>query len=182
MDKILRKLLALCAVAVLAVSMVACQKDDAEPEPEPEPVVPVLTIQGVSENGEVANAATSWDSASIKVSTENIVEFAWMLQTADEKAPSSESIVFKNGTVVKPEGASTTLEFKDLARLTDYVVYIAAKVPATEEATRADGETEFYGEVIKVKFSTPDYSDEVTVVKVKPDGFDLHVKFPASVR
>lgn len=182
MDKILRKLLALCAVAVLAVSMVACQKDNAEPEPEPEPVVPVLTIQGVSENGEVANAATSWDSASIKVSTENIVEFAWMLQTADEKAPSSESIVFKNGTVVKPEGASTTLEFKDLARLTDYVVYIAAKVPATEEATRADGETEFYGEVIKVKFSTPDYSDEVTVVKVKPDGFDLHVKFPASVR
>ena len=182
MDKILRKLMALCAVAVLAVSMVACQKDNAEPEPEPEPVVPVLTIQGVSENGEVANAATSWDSASIKVSTENIVEFAWMLQTADEKAPSSESIVFKNGTVVKPEGGSTTLEFKDLARLTDYVVYIAAKVPATEEATRADGETEFYGEVIKVKFSTPDYSDEVTVVKVKPDGFDLHVKFPASVR
>ena len=68
MDKILRKLLALCAVAVLAVSMVACQKDEPEVEPE-EPVVPTLTIQGVGENGEVANAATSYDSASIKIST-----------------------------------------------------------------------------------------------------------------
>ena len=135
MDKILRKLLALCAVAVLAVSMVACQKDEPEVEPE-EPVVPTLTIQGVGENGEVANAATSYDSASIKISTENIVEFAWMLQTAEENAPASESIVFKNGTVVKPEGSSTTLEFNDLTRLTDYVVYIAAKVPATEDATR----------------------------------------------
>ena len=59
----------------------ACSKDDTEPEPEPEPepVVPTLTIQGVSENGEVANAATSWDSASIKISTENIVEYAWIL-------------------------------------------------------------------------------------------------------
>ena len=182
MDKILRKLLALCAVAVLAVSMVACQKDEPEVEPE-EPVVPTLTIQGVGENGEVANAATSYDSASIKISTENIVEFAWMLQTAEENAPASESIVFKNGTVVKPQGSSTTLEFNDLTRLTDYVVYIAAKVPATEDATRADEvATEFYGEIIKVKFSTPDYSEEITVVNVKQDGFDLHVKFPESVR
>ena len=87
MDKFLRKLMALCAVAVLAVAMVACSKDEPEVEPEPEPVVPVVTIQGVSENGEAANAATSWDSASLTISTENIVEFAWLLQTADEKAP-----------------------------------------------------------------------------------------------
>ena len=182
MDKFLRKLMILCAFSLLAGGFVACSKDDTEPEPEPEPVVPTLTIQGVSENGEVANAATSWDSASIKISTENIVEYAWILQTADESAPASEAIVFKNGTVVKPSNGTSTIEFKDLARLTDYVVYIAAKVPAQEEATRADEvKTEFYGEVIKVKFSTPDYSDEITVVKVKPDGFDLHVKFPASV-
>lgn len=179
MDKFLRKLLAICTFAFLAVGLVACSKDDTTPEePTPDPVVPTVTIQGVDANGEVANAATSWNSASVTVSTEAIVEFAWMLQTAEETAPVSEAIVFKNGTVVTPTTGSTTLEFTDLARTTDYVVYIAAKV-AAEEETKA--ETAFYGEIIKIKFSTPDYSDEITVVKVKQDGFDLHVKFPASV-
>ena len=179
MDKFLRKLLTFCAFAFLAVGLVACSKDETTPEePTPDPVVPTVTIQGVDANGEVANAATSWDSASISISTEAIVEFAWILQTAEESAPASEAIVFKNGTVVTPTTGSSTLEFKDLAANTDYVVYLAAKV-AAEEETKA--ETAFYGEVIKIKFSTPDYSDELTVVKIKEDGFDLHVKFPASV-
>ena len=179
MDKFLRKLLTFCAFAFLAVGLVACSKDETTPEePTPEPVVPTVTIQGADANGEVANAATSWNSASVTIKTEAIVEFAWMLQTAEETAPASEAIVFKNGTVVTPTNGSATLEFTDLARTTDYVVYIAAKV-AAEEETKA--ETAFYGEVIKIKFSTPDYSDELTVVKIKEDGFDLHVKFPASV-
>ena len=131
MDKFLRKLLTFCAFAFLAVGLVACSKDETTPEePTPEPVVPTVTIQGADANGEVANAATSWNSASVTIKTEAIVEFAWMLQTAEETAPASEAIIFKNGTVVTPTNGSATLEFTDLARTTDYVVYIAAKVAA----------------------------------------------------
>ena len=111
MDKFLRKLLTFCAFAFLAVGLVACSKAETTPEePTPDPVVPTVTIQGVDANGEVANAATSWDSASISISTEAIVEFAWILQTAEESAPASEAIVFKNGTVVTPTTGSSTLE------------------------------------------------------------------------
>lgn len=178
MSKFLRNLLAYCSIVLLmGVGFVACSDDDTTPEVPP--VEPSLTIPGLGDNGVLASAATSWNSASIKVSTEAIVEFAWVLQTADQSAP-AEAVIFKNGTVVAPTTSTSTIELKDLNRLTDYVVYIAAKV-AADETTRAEA-TEYYGEVIAVKFSTPDYSDEITIVKLKQDGFDMHIKFPASVK
>ncbi|MBR4995861.1 MAG: hypothetical protein IKY82_07350 [Alistipes sp.] len=180
MNKFFRNLLAYSTmICVVLGSLVACSKDDTTPGEEPEVIVPELTIPGISENGELANAATSWNSASVKIATTSIVEYAWVLQTAAQTVP-SEAVIFKTGTVVVPEGAESTIELTDLARLTDYQLCIAAKVPATENATKAEA-TEYYGEVITVKFSTPDYSDELTVVKVKQDGFDLHLKFPADV-
>jgi hypothetical protein len=138
----------------------ACSNTD-----EPTPVVPEMTAAG---------QATSWDTATVTVSTKSISEWAWMVLPADEQVP-SETIIFKDGTVVAGQDGETTLSIDGLERLTKYSFYAAAKY--------MDGKVEkFLEEVVTTEFTTLDYSDEITITKVKVDGFDIHVKVPEQVK
>ena len=137
-------------------------KDD-----ELEPVVPVLEA-----NGE----ATAWNTAKFTVSTSSITEYAWMVLPSSETVP-SDAVLYKSGNVVTvSEDGTATYELDNLSRLTEYTVYIAAKYVDEHQVEQA------YPEMVTVEFTTLDYTDDITVTKVKMDGFDAHIKVPEKVK
>ena len=160
MRSILRNTLILCSLMLMGWGFTACSNTD-----EPTPVVPEMTAVG---------QATSWDTATVTVSTKSISEWAWMVLPSTEQVP-SETIIFKDGTVVAGQDGETTLSIDGLERLTDYSFYAAAKY--------MDGKVEkFLEEIVTTEFTTLDFSDEITITKVKVDGFDMHIKVPESVK
>lgn len=139
----------------------ACSDDELEP------VVPVL---------EAVGEATAWNTANVTVSTTSITEYVWMVLPSSETVP-SEAILYKNGTVVPvSEDGTSTIEIADLERLTDYTVYFAAKYIDEHQVEQA------YPETVTVEFTTLDYTEDVTVTKIKVDGADVHIKAPEAVK
>lgn len=161
MRSILRNTLILCSLVLMGMGFSACSKDET-----PDPVVPEMTAAG---------QATSWDTAKVTVSTKSISEWAWMVLPANEQVP-SETIIFKDGTVVAGQDGETTLSIDGLERLTKYSFYAAAKYVDEYQQEK------FLEEVVTTEFTTLDYTDEITITKVKVDGMDVHIKVPEQVK
>ncbi len=161
MRTILRNTLMLCSLIMMGWGFTSCKDDELEP------VVPVLEA-----NGE----ATAWNTAKFTVSTSSITEYAWMVLPSSETVP-SDAVLYKSGNVVTvSEDGTATYELDNLSRLTEYTVYIAAKYVDEHQVEQA------YPEMVTVEFTTLDYTDDITVTKVKMDGFDAHIKVPESVK
>ena len=130
-----------------------------------------------NENGVVSIAAevskTEGNSAEITVTTSGIKELAYQLLYSTEDAPLS-VVLFKDGVVVPVNGETTTISLDDLEFATNYTLHIAGKLSSKKGG--------FYEEVVGVDFSTADYTEEVTVIRLNYDGADIHVKFPEEVK
>ena len=122
--------------------MVGCDKDD----PTPEPVVPSFAAELVS---------TETDSAKIKLTSENLSEYAYQVfEAADAAKPAAEA-VFEAGVKGTLKDGQNDVTISSLAAQTDYVAYFAART--------ADGI--YYKDVVEVKFTTVD-SPAVFAVEV----------------
>lgn len=155
----LRNLLWITALAFVGAGFTACSDDEKVAPPQP-----AMAVEG---------EATSWGSAAFTVTTNDIVEYAWMVLESTEEAP-EETVVFMDGTTVAAPEAETKIEVSGLVGLTDYTLYVAAKaVPASQQV-----EEEFYGEVIAVPFTTLDYTDDVTIIKTTSEGAQIAIKYP----
>lgn len=154
-----RNLLWITTLALVGGGFTACSDDEKVAPPQP-----AMAVEG---------EATSWGSAAFTVTTNDIVEYAWMVLESTEEAP-EETVVFMDGTTVAAPEAETKIEVSGLVGLTDYTLYVAAKaVPASQQV-----EEEFYGEVIAVPFTTLDYTDDVTIIKTTSDGAQIAIKYP----
>ncbi len=167
----LRNLLWITALAFVGAGFTACSDDETTTPFIPQPMV---SVEG---------ASTAWNSAEFTVSTNDISEYAWVLLSPEEATP-SETEIFAEGTIVEWPAAETKITLdgqSGMVGLTDYVLYVAAKcLPAQDKFDDAIVE-EYYGEVITVPFTTIDYTDDVTIFRTHSDGFEVNVKFPASV-
>lgn len=156
----IRNLLWICAFAMIGAGFTACSNDDTVTKRNP-----VISAEG---------EATSWGSAEITVVTGDIAEYAWLVLPSNEPAP-EESVIFMDGTVVKnPATVSTIKASGNMVALTNYTLYIAAKVLPTN----GQMEKSFYGEVISVPFTTLDYTDDVTIIRTTRDGAEIAIKYP----
>ena len=154
-----RNLLRITTLALVGGGFTACSDDEKVAPPQP-----AMAVEG---------EATSWGSAAFTVTTNDIVEYAWMVLESTEEAP-EETVVFMDGTTVAAPEAETKIEVSGLVGLTDYTLYVAAKaVPASQQV-----EEEFYGEVIAVPFTTLDYTDDVTIIKTTSEGAQIAIKYP----
>ena len=161
MRTILRNTLIFCSLVLMGFGFSACSNEDV-----PEPVVPEMAAAG---------QATSWNTATVTVSTKSISEWAWMVLPANEQVP-SETIIFKNGTLVEGVDGEVTINLDNLSRLTEYSFYAAAKY--VDEYQKE----QFYEDVVVAEFTTLDYSDDVTITNIKIDGLDVHIKVPEQVK
>ncbi len=161
MRTILRNTMILCSLVLMGFGFSACSKDET-----PEPVVPEMAAVG---------EGTSWNTAKVTVSTKSISEWAWMVLPANEQVP-SETILFKDGTVVAGQDGDVVIEVDGLSRLTDYSFYAAAKYIDEYQQEK------FYEDVVVAEFTTLDYTDDVTVTNIKIDGADIHIKVPENVK
>ena len=161
MRTILRNTLIFCSLVLMGFGFSACSNNDV-----PEPVVPEMAAAG---------QATSWNTAQVTVSTKSISEWAWMVLPANEQVP-SETIIFKDGTTVTGADGEMTINIDGLSRLTEYSFYAAAKYVDEYQQEK------FYEDVVVAEFTTPDYGEEITIVKTTIEGAEVHVKIPEDVK
>ncbi len=142
MKRYFSRLILAGAMLLAGGGMVGCDKDD----PTPEPVVPSFAAELVS---------TETDSAKIKLTSENLSEYAYQVfEAADAAKPAAEA-VFEAGVKGTLKDGQNDVTISSLAAQTDYVAYFAART--------ADGI--YYKDVVEVKFTTVD-SPAVFAVEV----------------
>lgn len=150
-------LLALSLI-VVGVGVTACQ-----PEPD--------QVAGEAATITVADPVVDGNAVSVAIATTGIKEYAYVVKGAGDAEPIA-VVIFKDGTIVEATDGESTLNITDLEYASDYVIYIAAKV----------NKGGFYDEIVKVNFSTANYTDDVTIIRYNYDGADIHVKFPEEVK
>lgn len=142
MKRYFSRLILAGAMLLAGGGMVGCDKDD----PTPEPVVPSFAAELVS---------TETDSAKVKLTSENLAEYAYqVVEAADAAKPAAEA-VFEAGVKGTLKDGQNDVTISSLAAQTDYVAYFAART--------ADGI--YYKDVVEVKFTTVD-SPAVFAVEV----------------
>ena len=158
-----------------AVALVACgqtneeidnkdpnpdEKPDPKPEPEPEPD-PELTFKFAAE---LVKAGSS--TAQIKLTTENIAQYAYVVETADTNL--TPDLIFATGTPSPCDDGDNLVDIASLSPDTDYVAIFAG----------ATIEDEFYEDIVKVTFKTEAFTEELTIFDVDYMSFSAHFNYP----
>lgn len=118
---------------------------------------------------EVTNVVDN--SVDVTLTTSGISEYAYILTGSAESAPIA-VVIFKDGKSVATTNGSSTISLDNLEFETDYTLHIAAKL----------SKGGFYDEVVSVDFTTGNYTSDVQIIRIKPDGADIRVKFPDEVK
>ncbi len=155
----LRNLLWITAIALVMGGFTACSDDETVHQTNP-----TLTAEG---------KGTSWSTAEVTVTANDIVQYAWLVLPSSEAAPDA-MVILKDGTKVTSPAATSTIKVTGLSVLSDYTLYLAAYVVPSNNQMQE----ELYDEVLAVPFKTTDYSEEFTVIKTTSDGFEAHLKYP----
>ena len=134
----------------------ACDDDDDKT------VLPQLNVSFVS-----ATATT----AQFAIEATNLTECAYLVKESSESVTPDKEVIFAKGEHFKAVG-NDTITVTDLKPYANLVLYVAAQ---TVNETLLD-------KVANVAFSTTDFTDPVTVVERKYDGFTVHVKAPQAVK
>ena len=128
-----------------------------------------VTMPQLNVNFVTSDATT----AQIEVVAQNLAGCAYLAKEGKEHLAPSNDVVFARGTEFKVSGANKdTISIPDLKPNTSYVLYVAAK----------DANENLLEKVESVAFSTTDFTDPVTIVERKFDGFTVHVKAPKEVQ
>ncbi|MGM9747848.1 MAG: hypothetical protein ACI3ZN_03535, partial [Candidatus Cryptobacteroides sp.] len=116
-------------------------------------------------------ASVESSSVSLELTSNRIKDIAYYL-TPDfiAKTPDA-AVIYVQGKV--SDVTSGTLVIDELEGNIDYTLFIAARTDSDE----------YYGEVIKLDFGTPDYTftDLLTLMSTYYDGYKVRVKVPESV-
>lgn len=154
----------------VATTMVACGNSEGvedepnekpEPKPEPEPEPEPLTFKF---EAELVSASTS--SAEVKLTTENIAQYAYVVETAD--ANIAPDLIFATGTVGDCKDGENIVTVTSLNPNTDYVVLFAA----------ATVEEEYYENLAKVTLKTGSFTEELTFFDVDYMSVKAHLNYP----
>jgi len=111
------------------------------------------------------------NSATVKITSTAISEYAYLVCEKQTAAEPSETILFATGTTGKCADGEQTVTIPELNPLSEYVIYFGAKIDADK----------FYGTIVPVDVTTPDFSEDVAVFDVTGQSFKVRVKFPDSV-
>lgn len=164
MNKILRKLLWMCAFVVMGAAFTACSDDETT---SLDPLAPSMAVSA---------EGLTWNSGEITVTVNDIVEYYYLVKPAGEAA-ATESEVVTNGTKVQGPNSVTKQTVTGLAATTDYTVYVTGYCAHRN----LDFQSVPYGEVVSANFTTPYYHEDVTMLEVYSDGFKAHIKMPEGV-
>ena len=162
-------------VILAAVAFIACEGDKNEmdnkdpnpeekpdPKPEPDPTPdPELTFKFAAELVKVGSS-----TAQIKLTTENIAQYAYVLETADTNL--SPDLIFATGEVSPCDDGDNLVDLKSLSPTTDYVAIFAG----------ATIEDEFYENIVKVTFKTEAFTEELTIYDIDYMSFSAHFNYP----
>lgn len=116
-------------------------------------------------------ASVETTSVSLELSSNRIKDIAYYL-TPDFIAKTPDpAVIYVQGTI--SDVTSGTLVIDELEGNIDYTIFIAARTDADE----------YYSEVFKLDFGTPDYTftDLLTLMSTYYDGYKVRVKVPESV-
>ena len=112
-------------------------------------------------------------TAKFGVSAQNISECAYLVKSSKDNVAPSKDVIFARGTHFQVSGADNdTLVVPELKPNSNLVLYVAAK----------DAGKNLLDKVVSVSFSTTDFTEPITIVERKSDGFTVHVKVPESVK
>ena len=160
-------------VILAAVAFIACVGDknevdntDPNPEEKPDPTPdekpdPELTFKF---EAEFVKAGSS--TAQIKLTTENIAQYAYVVETSDTNL--IPDLIFATGEVAPCEDGQNLVDLTALSPNTDYVAIFAA----------ATIEDEFLSDVVKVTFKTEAFTEELTIYDIDYMSFSAHFNYP----
>lgn len=111
------------------------------------------------------------NGAEVNVFSSNIAEYAWVVDSDDSQQPLP-IVLFKEGVVVASPETNSVITLSNLEFNTTYKLYIAGKNTA---GTLLD-------DVVEVEFTTENYAEDVTVIRMNYDGLDIHIRVPEAVK
>ncbi len=158
------KSISLWSIALIAAVFFAACSDDINEEPVVVDTLFNITVESCG--------ATD---AYFAVETENITRFGYIINEAENDVETSHELIFATGKVMKVTSPSMTFTITGLSPKTDYVVNFAAEC-------KEGNNTAFFGDVKKVKFTTGDTEDYVTISNIGYDSFDVVIKVPESIQ
>ena len=123
----------------------------------------------VSMAATLVESATTAQTLTIELDVVKIKKYAYTIVKAAEAPETTPdaAVVFADGTAVDCTTGKYTIKFEELSPNTDYVVYIAGQEATTDE---------LFADVLVVKATTGDFTEELTIFDNTGRSFKLHVK------
>lgn len=123
----------------------------------------------VSMAATLVESATTAQTLTIELDVVKIKKYAYTIVKAAEAPETTPdaAVVFADGTAVDCTTGKYTIKFEELSPNTDYVVYIAGQEATTDE---------LFADVLTVKATTGDFTEELTIFDNTGRSFKLHVK------
>ncbi len=158
MRKVFQKLLLVCAV--LSVGLFSACNEKVEDPAD-------------CNCAQVELASVDMNTATLKVTTGGITEYAYLVYKSDEvpETVPTAAILFHDGVTGECIDGDNMVVIYNLDPLTNYVAYVAAK---TAE--------DFLETVFTVEISTTDTSEDFSLLSTYHDGYKVQLKMPADVK
>ena len=123
----------------------------------------------VSMAATLVESATTAQTLTIELDVVKIKKYAYTIVKAAEAPETTPdaAVVFADGTAVDCTTGKYTIKFEELSPNTEYVVYIAGQEATTDE---------LFADVLTVKATTGDFTEELTIFDNTGRSFKLHVK------
>lgn len=123
----------------------------------------------VSMAATLVESATTTQSLTIELDVVKIKKYAYVAVKAAEASTETPdaAVVFADGTAVDCSTGKYTIKLEELSPNTEYVVYIAGQEATTDE---------LFADVLAVKATTGDFTEELTIFDNTGRSFKLHVK------
>lgn len=146
-----------CLAIAGSVLLAGCKKDPIVVEEEP--------------SVELALKSAETTSAVFSLETSGVSDYAWAVYSEDPETAPTEEALFLNGTPATCADGENEFTVSGLEGKTDYILYLAAKTV----------DSEYYGEVLSVQFTTTDYTEPITILNTDYTAFSVHIQVPESV-
>lgn len=143
-----------------AVSLSSCTTDKTESKP----------------SMQVTMELSSWSYIDATFTTQNISEYAFVILTPEESAPSAMEIFLRGEKHTASSGTyPVKFEIGNLERNAEYTIYVAGQY-------LENGNARFYNQVFTHTFTTPEYEEDICVISHRYDGVHIRFTFPKEVK
>ncbi|MEG1672237.1 MAG: hypothetical protein RR298_01790 [Alistipes sp.] len=148
-------ILTLFCLTFVGGGLVGCSDDPTPtpiPEEKPSAVLSSDAIVGIS-------------TAELKLTTNKIPEYAYLLSSEATATTPSAAIIFGTGTTVKATDGENTISLKGLEGNTDYTLFVATKI-----------DDKFGEEILSAKFHTAKYTEFITILDTGYKSIRFHIE------